>query len=158
MSEPKTPPWYREQLPSIAILVFILGYLLSGYLTLDDTTRFVPLLAGSVTLLLLIIDVLRTVLDKNKSSGGATTSGERPAKATPRREMAAILFVIGGVAAIYVLGFLVALPLYLFASIAYLGQQPKKAAFVVAALTSLCIYLVFEVALDYDLFAGVLFS
>jgi hypothetical protein len=39
-----------------------------------------------------------------------------------------------------------------------LGQQSRRSALIVALVTSLVIYLVFEVALAYDLFAGVLLS
>lgn len=145
-------------LPSIAILVFILGYLVSGYLTLDATTRWVPLLAASVTLLLLIIDLLQLGRRKSRGDVRDVASTDATVSAAPRREIAAILFVAGGVAAIYVLGFLIAIPLYLFMSIAYLGQQTKRIALIVALVTSLIIYIVFEVALAYDLYAGLLFS
>jgi hypothetical protein len=65
---------------------------------------------------------------------------------------------LSDVVAIYLVGFLVAIPLYLYASIAFLGQQSRRSALIVALVTSLVIYLVFEVALAYDLFAGVLLS
>jgi hypothetical protein len=144
--------------PSVVILSFILGYLIVGYMTLDATTRLVPLLAGVVTLLLLILDMLQivfrggTVTVPELAEGGGVKVPE-----SRGRELTAIAFVAAGVAAIYLLGFVVAIPLYLYASIAYLGQQSIKVSASVAILTSLAIYLVFELALDYQLFPGVLF-
>lgn len=149
----------RDLLPSIVVLVFILGYLVSGYLTLDATTRLVPLLAAAVTLLLLLIDIAQLVIrggeteDSDLAEGGGVKVPEARG-----REFIAILVVAGGVLAVYLVGFLLAIPLYLFVSIAYLGQQSPRVALIVASLASLAIYLVFELALSYQLFPGVLFS
>ena len=141
--------------PSIAILVFVIAYLGSGYLTLDDTTRFVPLMAGGVTLLLLVIDMLRTAFARG---GVVGTNDEDTASAPPGRELKAIGYVAGAVATIYLLGFSVAIPVYLFTSIAYLGKQSIRTALTVALLTSLAIYLIFEVLLAYKLYPGMLFA
>ena len=146
-------------LPSVVILLFIVGYLVTGYLTLDETTRLVPLMAAGVTLVLALLDGFTTVLRGQTSEEGKTGAVDRSvATATRRRAMLAVSTVAGGVAAIYLVGFLVAIPLYLFASIAYLGQQSAKVAVIAGLLTTLTIYLVFEVALSYRLFPGVLFS
>ena len=146
-------------LPSVVILLFIVGYLVTGYLTLDETTRLVPLMAAGVTLFLALLDGFTTVLRGQTSEEGKTGAVDRSvATATRRRAMLAVSTVAGGVAAIYLVGFLVAIPLYLFASIAYLGQQSAKVAVIAGLLTTLTIYLVFEVALSYRLFPGVLFS
>ena len=148
----------RSLLPSIATLLFVVAYLVLGFVTLDETTRRVPLLAGMVTLVLVVIDIARVVSRGGARSGSwVVEGGGVKVPESPGREYAAILLVAAGVAGIYLLGFLVALPLYLFASIAFLGRQSMRIATVVALLTSLALYLVFEVALDYQLFAGVLF-
>jgi len=147
------------RMPSFAILAFILAYLVIGYLTLDETTRFVPLLAGTVTLLLLVADMLAVARRGAHAGDGAGAEGGGVKVPESRgREVLAILFVAGGVAAIYLLGFLLAIPLYLFTSIAYLGQQSVRTAAIVTALASLLIYLVFEIALSYQLFPGIVFS
>ncbi|MDH3352287.1 MAG: tripartite tricarboxylate transporter TctB family protein [Gammaproteobacteria bacterium] len=146
-------------LPSVVILLFIVGYLVTGYLTLDETTRLVPLMAAGVTLVLALLDGFTTVRRGQISDEGKTSAVDRSAAtATRRRAVLAVSTVAGGVAAIYLVGFLVAMPLYLFASITYLGKQSAKIAVIAALLTMLSIYLVFEVALSYKLFPGVLFS
>lgn len=149
----------RSVLPSVVILVFVVFYLITGYLSLDDTTRRVPLLAGVVTLVLVIIDIARVIIRGGAQSGSWVVEGGGVQVPESRgRELAAISLVAAGVAAIYLLGFLIATPLYLFASIAFLGKQSSRAAAAVALLTSLAIYLIFEVVLDYPLFPGLLFA
>lgn len=149
----------RSVLPSAVILVFVVFYLITGYLSLDDTTRRVPLLAGVVTLVLAVIDIARVIVRGGAQSGSWVVEGGGVQVPESRgRELAAISLVAAGVAAIYLLGFLIATPLYLFASIAFLGKQSSRAAAAVALLTSLAIYLIFEVVLDYPLFPGLLFA
>lgn len=143
--------------PAAVILAFVLGYLVVGLVTLDATTRTVPLLAGGVTLALLVIDIVRVMLGHVADESGVREGGG-VTEVRPQREIAAILFVIGGVAAIYLGGFLVAIPLYLFASIAWLGRQPIRSAAIVAVIATLVLYVVFEVLLAYDLYAGLLFE
>ena len=159
MSRPVKDKQTISLLPSIVIFAFIVSYIVSGYFMLDESTRLVPLLAGIVTLVLLILDMLMTRFgaggdrETEQAEGGGVIVPE-----SRGRELTAILFVAGGVAGIYLVGFLISIPLYLFASIAYLGNQSTKIALIVALVASLLIYLLFEVALDYQLFPGVLFS
>ena len=141
--------------PSIAILAFVLAYLGAGFLTLDATTRFVPVLAGGVTLLLVVIDMLRVAFS---GSSIVDTNAPDAAVGTAGRELKATLFLAGGVTGIYLVGFMLAIPLYLFASIAFLGKQSTRVALIVALLTSLAIYLLFAVALAYELYPGMLFA
>ena len=148
----------RSLLPSVATLVFVVAYLVAGYLTLDETTRYVPLMTGAVTFVLLVIDIIRVIVHGGAQSGSWVVEGGGVKVPESRgREFAAVLLVAAGVGAIYLLGFIVAIPLYLFASIAFLGQQPMRVAAIVALLTSLVIFLVFELMLDYQLYPGLLF-
>ena len=142
------------KLPSVAILVFVIAYLGSGYLTLGSASRFVPLLVGSVTLLLLLIDMLRTLRARGVVVGNDTNTVSVP----PVRELQAIAYVAGAAAGIYLLGFAVTIPIYLFTSIAFFGKQSTRTAVAVALLTSLTIYLLFEVLLRYKLYPGLLFG
>ena len=141
-------------LPSVLIVLFVIGYLITAHVTLDAMSRRVPVLTAFVTLLLLAIDILRNVTAGDGTSVPAVVNEP----ATRGREVTAILFVAGGVAGIYLIGFLVAIPLYLIASIAYLGAQPIRVAVTVAIIASLSIYLIFDLALAYQLFPGIFFS
>ena len=139
-------------LQHVVIAAFIAGYIVTAFVTLAATPRFVPLLTAFVTLGLLAIDVLREVSRSRLHPTEAPTTAE-PAG----RDIQALLLVAGGVVAIYLVGFLVALPLYLLVSIALFGRQPWRTAIAVSVLASVGIWLVFEVGLDYELFPGTLF-
>jgi hypothetical protein len=131
--------------PSFAILLFVLTYLASALLTLDGATRVVPLMAGAVTLMLLLIDIVRPA----PTQDGAM-------QVPPRREMNAIAYVAAAVISIQLFGFWLTIPIYLFTSIAWLGKQVFRTALTVSVLTSLSIYLLFEVLLGYSLYQGLL--
>ena len=66
--------------------------------------------------------------------------------------------IAAATAAGFYVGFHVAIPLYLFVSVAWLGRQPVRKALMVAAGTSLAIYVVFELALAYSLHRGIFFQ
>lgn len=149
----------RRLWPVLVVLAFVLAYIVTGFVTLDATTRFVPVLAAGVTLLLVVADLLRVSLGRDRDSGGAAEGGGVAIEGVaPARELGAIALVAAGVAAVYYLGFHVAIPLYLFVSVRWLGGQPLRTALIVTAATSLAIFLVFEVALAYNLHRGVLFD
>jgi hypothetical protein len=77
---------------------------------------------------------------------------------TRAREFNGIGYVVALVLAIYVVGFYVAIPVYVFASIASLGRQPLAVAALVTVPTFVAIYVVFNLILEYPLFRGVLLS
>lgn len=145
-------------LPALVVLLFIAAYVVTGFATLDATSRLVPLLAAGVTLVLLVLDVYRSLASGKRATVGDAGRGDDDDDVTPEREIAALAYVAAGVLAICLVGFKVGLPLYLFASIAWLGRQSLRIATVVAIVASLGIYVVFEVILTYELYPGVLFS
>lgn len=148
-----------RQWPLLVIGVFVVSYLFVGYLTLDATGRRVPMIAAAVTLTLVIIEWLRgRFRPDNRDGGNQREGGGVQASGSAARELLAIAFVAGGVFGIYLLGFTIAIPLYLFSSIAYLGKQSLRTAVIVSAISSLTIYLVFELLLSYRLYPGVFFS
>lgn len=141
------------------ILVFVAAYMATGYLTLDRASRAVPLLAAMVTVGLLCVELLK----RARPRGAAETSRRihavrqsRPAggTATEWRVLLSILLLVAG---IYLLGFLITIPIYLIGTITLLGRKPLPVAVITAALTTVAIYGAFEVLLSYRLFAGVLF-
>ncbi|MDX1500583.1 MAG: tripartite tricarboxylate transporter TctB family protein [Woeseiaceae bacterium] len=158
MTRPGTNPG-RRHWPVLVVLSFVLAYIVTGFVTLDPTTRFVPVLAAGVTLLLVVADLLRVMLGRDRDPAGAGEGGGVAIEGVaPAREIGAIALVAAAVAAVYYLGFHVAIPLYLFASVRWLGGQPLRTALIVTAVTSLAVFLVFEVALAYNLHRGVLFD
>lgn len=159
MNPPGSDRKESRQWPLLVIGVFVVSYLLVGYLTLDVTGRRVPIIAAAVTLTLVIIEWLRgRFRPDGRDNGEQREGGGVQASGSAGREVLAIAFVAGGVVGIYLLGFTVAIPLYLFSSIAYLGKQSLRTAAIVSAISSLTIYVVFELLLSYRLYPGMFFS
>jgi hypothetical protein len=155
VSEASTKRPTKGLWPSLVIGVFVIAYLVSGYMTLGDTTRFVPMMAGGVTLLLLAVDLYCTAFGRSRAMETDTAD---IVGASPGREWQAIAYVAGAVAMIGLFGFLVAIPIYLFISVAFLGKQSVRAALIVSLLTSLVVYVLFEILLGYTLYPGMYFE
>lgn len=135
-------------LPIVAVMLFAAGYSIVAMLTLEPVPRRVPLVTGLVTLLLLGVEVGKQF---------KATAVQQETVDVPR-ELIAILSVAGLVAGIWLLGLLLTIAVYLLLSITCQGRQSARVAVPVAGLTTLGIYLVFEVMLDSPLFPGLLFD
>jgi hypothetical protein len=73
-------------------------------------------------------------------------------------ETAAMLSLLLLVAAVHYLGFYIAGVVYLMISLVWLGKQGLRFAFITTLIAFVCIYLLFEQGLSFQLFRGVLFS
>jgi putative tricarboxylic transport membrane protein len=144
--------------PVIFIFCFTIGYILTGYIALDEDSRHVPVLTGFVTIILLIFESLKRFIFKGTEGAEESTPTEVEVNVPLTREVIGLLYIAGLAMAIFFLGFYVAIPLYLFVAIAYLGSQPKKSAITVAVIASVVIYIVFELLLETRLYQGLLFS
>ena len=142
----------RRLLPVMVIALVVAGYMLTGYLTLDEAQRRVPMLTGYVTLLLLALEAFRS---RHRGAGASPAAPVKPGVPVSR-EVTALLYLGGLVLGIYFVGYLVAIPLFLFAALFWLGRQPAKSAGVITVVASIAIYLVFELTLEYRLFQGIL--
>ncbi len=118
--------------------------------------KLLPLLTSGATILLALGGL---AVESRKS--GKQAEGEGEAKTwTPDqvRRFALIMgWVVGFFFAIYLLGFLMAIPLALLVYMKMQGR-PWLPTVTFTVLFSLCIYAVFELALKSDLYSGLLFS
>jgi hypothetical protein len=142
--------------PVIFIFCFTVGYIATGYIYLDEESRHVPLLTGYVTIFLLAIETLKRLIP-SMSEEPRDTSGIEAVTVPIRREVIGLAYVAGLAALIYVFGFYIATPIYLFVAIAFLGSQSKKTAGISAVMASAVIYVVFELILETRLYQGLFF-
>jgi len=146
-------------LPAIVITLFVTGYLITAYLTLDDDPRRLPELVGFVTLVLLAGELFKCY--QSRSSAMPILTTDPPAtedEAPPLKDIHVLLYLVGLAVGIYLVGFYIAVPVYLIAAITSLGNQPLRTAVWVSVPASLGIYVVFELMLEFRLFHGVFFS
>lgn len=145
---------------ALVLLTFVGAYMLTGYLTLDEASRKVPILAGIVTVLLLGLEIFRTLARAGPDDAGDRGIPNPVASHGPAQVSEALVLgsVIAAVAGVYLFGFLIAIPVYLIATITLIGRKPVRTAVLTALLTTASIYVAFELLLSYRLFGGVLFS
>jgi hypothetical protein len=72
------------------------------------------------------------------------------------KELQAFAWLGGMLAALYLLGFMVSTPLYVFAFIRFSGRSSLKTSALMAIGISAFVYLVFVRLLAYKLYAGIL--
>jgi putative tricarboxylic transport membrane protein len=142
--------------PVIFILCFTIGYITTGYFYLDEESRHVPILAGYVTIFLLALETLKRFIP-SMSEEPKDTSGIEAVTVPLIREIIGLTYVVVLAMLIFVFGFYIATPIYLFVAIAYLGSQPKKTAGIAAVVASVVIYIVFELILETRLYQGLFF-
>lgn len=140
----------------LLLLVLTVAYLGTAYATLEGMSRRLPLLAAYATIFLLLVELLRCWIQEP----GPESKRKRDAAigVCVSREIYGLSCVIGCLMGIYFVGFYVAIPAYILVSIALLGKQSPVTAVLASLMTSLSIYVVFDVLLGYQLFAGVLLS
>ncbi len=116
--------------------------------------KLLPLLTSGATILLALGGL---TVESRKSRKQAQEEGDAKTWTSDHvRRFALILgWVVGFFFAIYLLGFLAAIALSLLVYMRMQGRQ-WLSAIVFTVLFSLCIYLVFELALKSDLYPGLL--
>ncbi len=145
---------------ALVILAFVLAYITIGYITLDEASRHVPILAGLVTVFLLAVELARQGLSSSESPAPETMTnhGHTESPDLPGKEWRVLLSVAAAVTAIFLVGFLIAIPVYLVGAITLVGRRPLRVAVLTALVTTATIYGAFELLLSYELFPGILFS
>lgn len=160
MKHATSEPAGRSVVPAIVLLICVAAYMADGYLTLDPASRNVPLLAGAVTIGLLLAELLRAGLTRRHTASPilAASRRDRGIVAARGKEWQVLLSVAAVIGGIYLLGFHIAIPAYLVIAIRLIGRRSWRTAALTAILATAAIHGAFEQLLAYRLFPGVLFS
>jgi hypothetical protein len=90
---------------------------------------------------------------------GATTNrdGERFSEGTARRTGEAVAWVVGGAVGVFLFGYLIAITLFI---LSYLKNQHRgwQESIAVALITVALIYGIFQYALDFELYEGIIYT
>lgn len=141
-------------LPSLLMLVFVIAYLITAYQTLDQDSRHLPVLTAYLTVCFLLMDLFATLTRQNTSREPNHSGRE----VTLLAEVKGVVSLVSLVVGVYLFGFYAAGLLYILLAIWWLGQQPLRFAIIISLSTIAAIYLIFEKALAFQLYAGILFS
>lgn len=151
-------------LPAFLLLVLTSAYLAIAYRYKPDS-RAMPVAVAWAMIALLGVDL---------AARTRTRPGERlirwlnpaadPEKAArqksypARKQIAAMLWILGFAAALVLMGVLYAVPLYVFAAMRLRGRRSYRVCLAGAGGATLAIWLLFSVLLRLELFPGLLFG
>jgi tripartite tricarboxylate transporter TctB family protein len=145
--------------PPLGLLALTIIYLIIGY-QYPPVSRMFPVMVAWSMIVLVALDLA----SRTQTRAGRTMAyWLNPASATAEHkaaqsaaELSAIIWLAAFVAALVLVGILYAIPLFVFASVRWRGKRSYAASFAVAAVTTLCIWLMFARLLRIELYPGLL--
>jgi len=159
----ETAPKLVRSIAAPSVLIVVSVGLLIWSSAFTQTARQVPMLVAAAMLVLSVFDFVcrfdRPALRPLRDFWGADFDN-REMRHNPRvaAEVGQILWMFGCVAAMLLIGFLPAVPLFVFVYMLINGRRPLIESLVTAAIVFGFVYVVFEVLLDYRLYRGALFD
>ena len=151
----------KDLLVAIAVFVGFVGMLIwSEHITHPEGREF-PVLVSGAAVVLCLLDVIAhtdTALGRSVAlvlSGEAARSAGDPGHGLPA-EAIAIAWIAGATALMVLVGFLVAIPVYVFAYMVLYAHRTVRDGAIAAFATTICIWAGFEVLLRYELYRGAL--
>ncbi len=158
----QVPAKVRSIWPPLLLMALALGY---AWWAQDygRGPRLMPTLVGLATATLALLDLLsrgdnRLGAALRLSLGADFSSPEMGHDPAFRRELAMVAAMIGCVLAMLTIGILPAVPLFIALYMRFWGGRPWLAALISALAVLGFVIGVFELALDYRLYRGVLFD
>jgi hypothetical protein len=153
-----------EYLPAFALLILTAVYLITAY-GYNPDARAVPAGVAWVMIALLILDLV----SRTRTPVGATlmhwlnpagdpSKTEGAARYPALKQILAVAWIAGFVAAMVLIGILYAVPLYVFLSLTVRGRRALWVAALIAAAAGAMIWVLFDVVLQLELYPGVLFG
>lgn len=145
------------------VLALIAGTMTWWALDFGDTARRLPILIGSGTLALIVLDFLSRFENATgrflRAAIGADFS-DPEMQHTPRwqAEVTQVAYLALILSGIVIFGFLAAVPSCIFLYMLLQGKQSVLRSALVSIGVLVLIATLFEVILDYDLYRGVLFD
>jgi hypothetical protein len=136
---------------TILIMLFSLGIVLGAFTYPYQAARRIPIIVGIAVFALATIALIRELWSKKEESSGAE---EEPSLISYWKTGA---WVCGVGLLIYLVGFLVALPLFIIVYLKLNGTGWKRST-IVAVITTGVIYGLFELILKFELYRGVFFN
>ena len=141
-----------------AIFVFALAlFFFSLSLTFGAMkSKLLPLIVSSVALILAGIEVRIELLKRRSRQEGkeSVDKGEKDRKDDLRLYVTYFAWMLGLIVGIYLLGFMISIPVFILSFLLSHGQRFSKSAFI-AAFNTLIIYLIFVIIFKTELYEGI---
>ena len=164
MSE-ESPSVRRGMVPALIVLSLSVVYLPWAY-SYDPEGRAVPVLVGWLTVGLAALDIMtqtNTPFGRylfQLLSGRAMDAGlkEPGAEYTFGRQFVAVLWLIGFVGAVTLVGFLITVPIYVLVFMKFQGRKSLRQSIIAAVVITAVVWVMFEGLLRYEVYPGILFE
>lgn len=151
-------------LPPIVMLVFSITFLGWAY-TYGERAQQMPVLVGWIMSVLCALDVVASSHSRAGNLVRALFAGKRAdhgaVKGTGRalgRSVVSILWPTAFISLVAVFGFLPVIPVYVFLFVVLQGRKSIRLGIAAAALTTALTFVLFKLALGYEVYQGLLFS
>lgn len=142
----------------IAVIVIALVIVASGLSMPYFASKLLPIVLGTSILFLAAAGLWRDIRLQARTATTVTEAGKaREQEASGRRYWLAVAWVAGFLLAIYLLGFLVSMPLYIF-SYMKVHRIRWTTAIASAVITTVIMYFGFQYLLNIELYPGLLFN
>jgi len=151
----------------VLILFLVLFFIVASFGD-DPRVRLMPLLVGSSTLLLVLALLVNSIhpvsifakidVDWTKDLRLPKFSEKEAQEFSVRQFMIIVCWIFGFFLSIILFGFHLSIPLYTFAFLKIQGRINLFKAMLAAGLTWAAVFAIFEAAMDFGLFGGVLFG
>ena len=138
---------------AILLLSIAVGVLATAH-TYSQSSGFFPKFIGWIFVMLTLVELLRQTMSlfakKQKETKESTSN--------LAREITGFLWLAALLATLYLLGFLIATPAFIFSFLRISAGKSLRECLLISGLGTVLVYVVFVVLLEYRLFAGVLFA
>ena len=149
------------------ILLFVLFFIVTSF-SYEHNARLIPLLVGFSTLVLVLAVLVNEIhpvsiiekmnVDWTKDLKVQESSPKKKEKVAAKKLLIIICWIFGFFLFIFLFGFPISIALFTFAFLKIEGKVSWAKALLTAVIVSAAVFVIFEGAMGFGLFEGVLFG
>lgn len=149
------------------ILLFVLFFIVASF-SYEHDARLIPLLVGFSTLVLVLAVLVNEIhpvsivekmnVDWTKDLKVQESSPKKKEKVSAKKLLIIICWIFGFFLFIFLFGFPISIALFTFAFLKIEGKVSWAKAILTAVIVSAAVFVIFEWAMGFGLFEGVLFG
>jgi hypothetical protein len=149
------------------ILLFVMFFVVTSF-TYESQARLIPLLVGFVTLVLVLAVLINEIhpisviekmnVDWTKNLRVQESSPKKKDKVAAKKFLIIICWIFGFILSIFLFGFPISIALFTFAFLKIDGKVSWVRALLTAGIVWAAVFVIFEWAMHFGLFEGLLFG
>ena len=149
---------FRPTLVVALLLLALAGGLLWEAQSFDRASAIFPIFIGKIFVGLVLLEIVFEVQKMIKPVQRNRGEEERAPANDVWKEFKGVLWLSLFLLLLYLSGFVVSIPLYIFAFLRFSARRSLSESLLMASGVSLFVYIMFMMLLGYDLHGGVLFT